>query len=352
MKRKFKVLKWLISVLLLIIIGFVANILISTGFFREIENTSIEQTLKSISLDGAEDIMVSYEDSFAIISATDRSVFPAHEQELGGLYFMNLKNQNYELQALTMNLEIPFAPHGISMMKVDSIYHIRAINHTLDGDFVELFELNKTDLKHVNTLPMDDAFSPNDLVMIDKERFYMTSDHRFKKGFGRFAEDYGGLKGGYVIYYDGNKYSEVASKIAYANGINVDASRNLLFVSSPRGFLVKVYNTKDDGSIDFIENIKCGTGVDNIELDLEGKLWIGGHPNLLSFSAYAKNKKPISPSEIITIDYRSKGDHTVQQIYVNDGSQMSACSVAAPFNDIVLVGNVKDSKILVLSNHQ
>ena len=352
MKGKFGGFKWIVLLVIIILIGFVANILITTGFFREIENTSVRPTLKSLAVDGAEDIMVSHEDSFAIISATDRSVFPAHDQEIGGLYYLDLRTQDYVLEPLTQNLEIPFAPHGISMIKVDSIYHIKAINHARDGDFIEIFELNKAHLKHIRTLPMDSAFSPNDLVMLDKERFYLTSDHRYKVGLGRFAEDYVGLKGGYVIYFDGNSFHEVASKIAYANGINIDANRNLLFVSSPRGFLVKVYNINSDSSLDFIENIKCGTGVDNIEFDLDGKLWIGAHPNLLTFSAYAKNKKPISPSEIITIEYRSKGDHSVQQIYLNDGSEMSACSVAAPFNGIVLVGNVKDSKILILGKGQ
>jgi arylesterase/paraoxonase len=162
------------------------------------------------------------------------------------------------------------------------------------------------------------------------------------------AEDYGGLAVSNVVFFDGENYTEVAKNIAYANGINYDAKRKLLFVASPRKFLVKVYTKNDDGTLNFIEDIDCDTGVDNIEFDTEDNLWIGAHPNLLRFAAYAKGNKETAPSEIIKIDYRSKGDHTIEQIYIEDGSTMSASTVAAPFGDLILTGNVMDDNFLVL----
>ncbi|MBE9488738.1 MAG: hypothetical protein IMY67_00470, partial [Bacteroidetes bacterium] len=139
--------------------------------------------------------------------------------------------------------------------------------------------------------------------------------------------------------------------IAYANGINFDAKRNLIFVASPRKFLVKVYSRNTDGSLEFIEDIPCGTGVDNIEFDSDGNLWIGAHPNLLKFAAYAKGKEAMSPSEIIKIAYKGKNDYTVEKIFVNDGTAMSSSSVAAPFKDLILTGNVMDNKFLILKRN-
>lgn len=190
--------------------------------------------------------------------------------------------------------------------------------------------------------------SPNDVVLIDENRFYFTNDHYYTKGVGRFIEDYVGLSVSNVVYFDGKNYNEVASGIAYANGINFDAKRNLIFVASPRDFLVKVYSRNIDGSLDFIEDIPCGTGVDNIEFDAEGNLWIGAHPNLLKFTAYAKGKEEFSPSEIIKIQYKGKNDYAVEKIYVNDGTEMSASTVAAPFGNLILTGNVMDDKFLIL----
>ncbi|MEL6560269.1 MAG: hypothetical protein AAFQ94_18920, partial [Bacteroidota bacterium] len=241
-----------------------------------------------------------------------------------------------------------FYPHGISLRKKDSTYQILAINHANGRHTIEIFDLNGTTLNHINTFSDPAMIQPNDIIQVGENQFYFTNDHRYTKGFGRFVEDYLGFGYSNVVYFDGENYREVASGIAYANGINYDADRNLLFVASPRGFLVKVYETQKDGSLSFIEDIDCGTGVDNIEYDEEGNLWIGSHPNLLRFSAYAAGKKETSPSEIIKIAYRAKGDYKVEKVYVETGDDMSASTVAATYKNLIFTGNVMDDNFLIL----
>ena len=331
-----------------ILLIFVTHILISSGFFRTIAPKFEGDFFAKIALPGAEDIMVSHSDSFAIISSTKRHFFPPDAEEKGGLFLIDLKSNNFEPIPLTNNFNQPFAPHGISFYKKDSSYQVMAINHTMQGHSIEVFELKNKRLNHIKTLKDDSMIRPNDIVMIDENRFYFTNDHRYTKGIGKFLEEYVGLALSNVVYYDSKNYREVASGIAYANGINYDPERALLYVASPRGFFVKVYEKKVNDEISFIENIPCGTGVDNIEFDQSGNLWIGAHPNLLRFAAYAKGSKETSPSEIIKINYRGKGDYEVDKIYVEDGKEMSASSVAAPFGNLVLVGNVMDDEFLVL----
>ena len=343
-----KLFKKIILAILLFIISFITYTFISTGYFRTIENKFEGEIFKKIKISGAEDITISLKDSFAIISATARKTVPKTKEEHGGLYYLDLKNSNYNPIHLTTAFKKPFAPHGISMLQIDSTYKIMAINHTPTGHTIEVFKLNGQSLTHKETLTDNSMISPNDIVLLDQNRFYFTNDHKYVKGLGRMAEDYGGLSASNVIYFDGENYTEVAKDIAYANGINYDVKRKLLYVASPRNFLVKVYAKNDDGSLNFIEDIDCKTGVDNIELDTEGNLWIGSHPSLLHFASYAKGKKEISPSEIIKIDYRSKGDYTIEQIYMEDGSNMSASTVAAPFRDLILTGNVMDDQFLIL----
>ena len=330
---------------------FIANIFISTGYFRTIENTFEGEILKKVNLVGAEDITISQIDSFAIVSSTARNKFPNSTQEIGGLYFIDLKDSNYNPIHLTKDFKRPFAPHGISIFKKDSIYIIAAINHTLEGEFIEIFKLNNQELIHQKTLKNKLIFSPNDIVLLDENRFYFTNDHKYKDGIQRLAEDYLGLTIANVVFFDGKNYTEVADGIAYANGINFDKKRNLLFVASPRKFLVKVYKKNDDNSLTFIENIDCKTGVDNIEFDTKGNLCIGSHPNLLHFAAYAKGDKETAPSEIIKINYKEKGDYTIEQIYMEDGKSMSGSTVAATFKNLILVGNVMDDNFLILKRN-
>lgn len=346
--RTFKRIALILFILLLV---FVSHVLISTGFFRTIEPQFDGSILKKISIAGAEDIMISKKDSFVLISSTERIRSATEDEEIGGLYLIDLRSKDYTPIPLTTSFKKPFAPHGISFFKKDSTYQVMAISHTQQGHSIEVFELEDKTLTHIKTLKDDAMVSPNDLVLLDENRFYFTNDHGYTEGFGKIVEEYGGLSVSNVIYFDGKNYQEVADGIAYANGINFDTKRNLLFVASPRSFLTKVFSTNPDGSLSFIEDIPCGTGVDNIEFDQQGNLWIGCHPSLLRFSAYAKSKKETAPSEIIKIEYRKKGDYTVEKIYVEDGTEMSASTVAAPFGDLIFAGSVYDEEFLVLKQN-
>ncbi|AXT56456.1 hypothetical protein D1815_12040 [Aquimarina sp. AD1] len=334
--------------LLLILLIFVVHILISTGFFRSVENNFEGTVLKEISIKGAEDITVNISEGFALISSTNREIYPPIMEEKGALYFMDLKDNSFNLTNLTSSFNKPFAPHGISMIKKDSTYTIMAINHTPKGHSIEVFSMQDKNLIHKKTLKHPSLISPNDLVLIDENRFYITNDHKYTDGFGKILEEYLGLSISNVLYYDGENYIEVADGIAYANGINFDRKRNLLYVASPRAFLVKAYTKKDDGTLEFIEDIPCNTGVDNIEIDSEGNLWIGAHPNLLRFGSYAKGKKETSPSEIIKITYNGKNDYTIKQQYTDDGTGMSGSTVATPYKNLIITGNVMDDHFLIL----
>ena len=348
MKKILKIVFGLLGVLAL----FVLYTFITTGFFREIENKFDGEVVMKVPILGAEDMQLSREDQFMIISSDDRAGRRDGNQRQGGLYLLDLRNPLSPPRLLTNseNSSTPFNPHGISMIKIDSAkYKIYAINHPDENNhLLESFILENGSLK--KEIIYDDKliFSPNDIVAIDEHRFYFTNDHGYGEGFGKLAEDYLGLKASNVIYYDGEKFREVADGIAYANGINYDPVRSLLFVASPRDFLVKVYKTETNGDLTFIENIDCGTGVDNIEFGEDGKLWIGCHPTLMHFGEYAKGKQEFSPSEIITIDYRGKGDYKIEKIYEDDGKKMSGSTVAATYKDLIFVGNVMDEYFLIL----
>ena len=340
--------KRILYAVIILLALFVGNIFMSTGYFKTIKYNFNGEILKEIKITGAEDITISKKDSFAIISATARNSISNGTQELGGLYYIDLKTDTFKPIHLTKKFKKPFAPHGISIFQKNNTTTIAAINHTKDGEFIEIFKLVNQQLTHLKTLKHKKIFSPNDIVLLDGNRFYFTNDHKYKDGLQRLAEDYLGLAISNVIYFDGTNYTEVANGIAYANGINFDAKRNLVFVASPRKFLVKVFQKNEDDTLTFIEDIPCKTGVDNIEFDAENNLWIGAHPNLLHFSTYAKGNKDTSPSEIIKIKYLKKGDYTITQIYMEDGKRMSGSTVAAPLNNLILTGNVMDNHFLIL----
>lgn len=346
-----KILKITIGLFALIFL-YAFYIVYSSGFFRTIEPYFEGEILTKIGIRGAEDMQADVDAGFIIISSDDRAARIKGRKREGGLYKMSLDSISAPPIHLTANFKKRFYPHGISMVRTsDSTHRIFAVNHVGTDHFIEVFDLFGDSLVHVETLEDPAMVSPNDVVALGPAEFYFTNDHKYTKGFKRLAEDYLGLRLSNVIYFDGSSYEEVADGIAYANGINLDAERDLLFVASPRDFLVKVYSQNADGSLNFIENIPCGTGVDNIEFDVDGKLWIGSHPSLLHFSSYAAGKKEISPSEIVVVDYQGESDFKVESIYLEDGSEMSAATVAVPVEDQIFFGNVMDEEFLILKRN-
>lgn len=339
--------------LMVILIGlafFVFNMLSSTGFFRTIENTEGFVINHSYEIWGTEDFAISRTDSFLLISADDRAAKFSDRERTAGIWMLDLKTDNAQPKLISQNFNQAFFPHGISMIQIDSsTYKVLVINHVNGQHSIEVFHLKGDALNHQQTIKDDLLFSPNDIVAIDEQRFYYTNDRLVSEGFGFFAANYLGKSNSNVGYFDGHNFSIVAEGLHYGNGINYDAERNLLYVASLRKFFVKIYQRQDDGTLNFIEDIDCKTGVDNIELDENGDLWIGCHPSLMAAKSFLQGKTDYSPSEVIHIQYNSLNDYTVESVFEDDGQQMSACSVALPFGGGIFLGNVNDKHFIMIS---
>ena len=331
--------------ILLVIVAFVVHVLISTGYFRSVENRFDGEVFARIPIKGAEDLTISYEDQFMIISADDRS--SQDKSRESGLYYLSLSDTtDLTPKLISAHLPFDFFPHGISLQKIDSsIHQLLVVNHpTRESSTIERFSLFGDSLVHIETLSHEQLFSANDVTIIDQSRFYVTNDHGNRRGFKRILEDYMGIPSSYVMLYDGNAFTKVAHDIAYANGIHYAVADQKLLVAAPRAFEVKVYNVEENFQLSHLQNIDCGTGVDNIEVDQNGRFWIGCHPNLLAFTAYAKGSNEIAPSEVIYLDENLKP----VSVFVDEGQLVSASTAAAPFQDLLFVGNVKDNHLLIM----
>ena len=337
--------KFLVTLIVLIalLLAFVLYTFSSTGYFREINNTESYEVIAEIPLKGAEDLTISYSDGFMVISQDDRAGRRDGAPSKGGLYYLDLNSVGLEPKLISETYDFPFYPHGISMLKLDSAhYQLLVVNHAKRHSIVK-FELFGDSLVYVATYRDDSMLSPNDVVALDQDSFYFTNDHGYTSKWGVLAEDYLGIGVSNVIFYDG-AYTKVAGGINYANGINISQDRSQLLVASPRGFKLHYFDIQEDGSLNHDRDLDVGSGIDNIELDQNGDLWMGSHPSLLAFAAYAAGKKEMAPSEIIKV---TNGE-LVESLYENDGSTMSASSVVAPYGDYLFVGTVMDGVLVVL----
>ena len=348
MKRFIKI----TTVILAILVLFTLKTVWQAGSFKTINNHFSGTTQKLEGLPGVEDITIDQSTGIAFLSSDDRWSATLRQQSVkGAIYALNLNDSLLRPVNLTEHFpQDDFHPHGISLFKSPEGRSILfVVNHRGSGSFIERFELKNDTLKHLESISDELIVSPNDVVGVGERMFYVTNDHNEKPGKMRMIKDLITIGTGNVCYYDGKTVSTtLIEDVQYANGVNVSRDGLKLYVAVSTALKILVYD-RDlvSGLLTKSTEIVTGTGVDNIELDAEGNLWIGCHPKLLKFLSHSKDEAAISPSEIIKLVPTSNGEFQQQTIYMNDGSEISASSVGAVYKNMLLIGPVFQRHIVI-----
>ena len=336
-----------VVVLLAVFVGYTVWL---AGEFKSLEPHFAGQCKQIDGVVGTEDITIHPETGVAYISSDDRRATMAGTPTQGGIWAYDLKNPDAQPVDLTPDLGFPFHPHGIGLLADGAGGELMAVNHRGGGvfgaveDTIEVFAVEGASLRHIRTVKSDLLISVNDVVPSGGGRFYASIDHGNPSGFMRTLEDYARLPLAHVVYYDTVRFRKFADGIRYANGINLSRDRSRLYVAGSTDRAIHVYDRTDvNGFLIAKGKIDVGTGVDNIELDASGNLWIGAHPKLLTFVEHSKDAAKLSPSQVLRVD-PTTGE--VEEIFLSDGTDLSGSSVAAKFGRRLLIGAVMDSKFL------
>jgi arylesterase / paraoxonase len=338
----------IIGVVVAIAAALVGKTLHDAGQFKTITPHCNCSCAKIEGLPGPEDITVDMKTGMAFISSDDRRATSAGRPLQGAVFGLDLNVEGAKPVNLTADFEKTFHPHGISLYKTEAGETLLfVINHTGDDHFVEIFEFRDQRLVHRESISHPLMFSPNDLVAVGPRSFYASNDHGSRSEWGRTLEDYLQLSRSYVVYFDGNDMKVAAKGFAYANGINVSPDGKKLYLATTIGRSLHVF-ARDipTGKLTREFDISLNTGADNIEIDADGNLYIACHPKLLDFAGHAKDHQKPSPSQVLKIALTGTDPYHIEEIYIDDGNEISASSVAAPFDGGFLVGQVFEDHIL------
>ena len=338
--------------IILIISFLVLKTVWQSGAFTSVTNTFSGTTVKIGGLPGVEDITIDQSTGIAFLSSDDRWSAMIRKQPVkGAIYKLDLNDSSPRPVNLTSGFsQEDFHPHGISLYRTQEGKKILfVINHRTSGNFIEIFEYRNDSLLHVDRVSHELIVSPNDLVAVGDRSFYVTNDHNEKKSGWRNFKDLLGIGTGNVCYYDGSKASATSVKdMKYANGINVSADGKKLYLAATTKRSIFIYDMDlTSGALTQSAELETKTGVDNIEMDTEGNLWVGCHPKLLKFLSHSKDENSLSPSQIIKVT--DLGDCKFEQktVYMNDGSEISASSVGAVYKNRLLIGPVFQRHIIL-----
>jgi arylesterase / paraoxonase len=332
-------------ILVLAISFFVLKTLYQAGQFKTIEDHfSGSVTTIYSNMPGPEDMQIDYSTGNMFISSSNRR--PTDEGvNNDGIYLLNFDSGSIPVR-LPSDFQGAFHPHGISLLRIDSNLYVFAVNHNENGNFVESFRFRENSLEHLASYSAPEMCCPNDLVATDVDKFYVTNDHGSKGGFMPILEDFVRIPRSSLMYFNGESFSRAAGPYNYANGVNISKDRSKLYLATTTGASVVVYDINEDATLHQINTVDLGTGVDNIDIDETGNLWVGAHPKLLDFLSHANDSTAYSPSQVIKLIPTDNNEFIIEEIYLNDGSEISGSSTAVYYHNELFVGVVFNHTLL------
>ncbi len=335
--------------------------------FKTIENNTPE-SCSSLVMDGsAEDIEIDYARGYAYLSVQDRAALIRGEMVQGRIVKINLNKQPYEITSALNEQPEHLRPHGISLHIDDrGKRHLAVINHPkkrgLEPENVDLFsEENNGVFKYIKTISDPLFQSPNDLLLVSKNQFYVGNDKGGKTSLDKIQENLGRPMSN-IAYFDGNSTKVAAKNLSQVSGINISKDQNLIFASETTAKRIAVFHRNvDDGTLKKIHRIKLNGSPDNINVSEDNSLVVATIPKVMAliqhFIALQKGEIKPSPSQVLQIKYKTNGanlaatvfvgDVEKNELFMSDGTDISTASVGAIWDKRLFIGSIDDNKILI-----
>lgn len=321
----------------------------AAGVFTTVAPATFGVCKAVTSVVGVEDLTIDQESGIAFLSGYDRAADRAGATARGAIWTYDLNTPGaVPVDASATSFTGGFRPHGISLWRgADGRRVLYVINHAGGRHSIEVFDVDGAALKHRATIRGSELVSPNDIVGVGANAFYVTNDHGNAEGWRRTAEDYLRTKETRVYFHDGDNFREVLSGIGGSNGVNVSADGATIYLSAASERRVYVYE-REANSNALIErgHVDVPGFADNIEVLPDGDLLLGLHTKIFALLGHFNDPSKLSPSHVMRLHPDGKGGLAARTIYYNDGSELSGLSVAAQRGERVLLGAIMEPKIL------
>jgi arylesterase/paraoxonase len=345
-----RILGWLFLILLIAGGIWVYFFLQAAGVFLDLKPVSLAcRQVSGGGIAGVEDLTIDPETKLAYLSGYDRRAAIAGKPVRGAIWTLDLNTPDAQpLDATTAALPGGFWPHGISLYRgADGARTLFVINHAAGKHSIEIFDVAGPTLTHRRTVTGAALVTPNDIVGVGPDSFYVSNDHANPTGWMRTAEDYLRLRLTTVQFFDGQTFSTALEGIGGANGINVSADGASLYLSAASELTVYIYD-RDTATNKLTRRAAVAVPgfADNLEMLANGDLLLGAHSKIFELLAHVRDASKQSPSHILQLKADGKGSFMPQTIYYNLGDELSGASVGASVDKRLVIGPIFESNIL------
>lgn len=352
MSRRLVIFAWALGALVVVVSAVSVRTMSSAGQFTSIKPIGTQSCRAIASVAGAEDIEIDRTAGVAYISSTDRLAIERNGGAgvRGELFALKLGDPDAKPEQISAGMPVEFRPHGLSLYQGGTgTGKLFAVNHRADGRHtIERWDVGATGLTYLQPeLASPLIGSPNDIVAVGPDRFYVTND-----GGGSMitrAIDFIFQRGrGNVVYYDGTAARVVADGFGFANGIAASADGKTVYVADTFKRTLEIFDRDiDTAALKKTGSVFFGTGLDNIDIDAEDVLWIASHPKLIDLARYLSGGIDIAPSQIIRAVPVTGGGREARTVMLDLGTTVPAASVAVRYGDRFLVGTVAGPNVTV-----
>lgn len=346
----FRILGWLLLVVLIAVGVWAYFFAQAAGLFLDLKPVPLAcRAVTGGGIVGVEDLTIDPETKLAYLAGYDRRAAFAGRPTRGAIWVYDMDAPDaVPVDATATALPDGFWPHGISLYRgADGKKTLFVISHAGGKHSVEIFDVDGATLTFRRTVTGEAMVSPNDIVGVGPDAFYVSNDHANPTGWMRTAEDYLRLRQTTVQFFDGRTFTTALSGIGGANGINVSADGASLYLSAASELTVYVYD-RDLSTNKLTQRAAVAVPgfADNLEVLTNGDLLLGLHSKVLELVAHVGDPAKPSASHIMHLKADGRGSFVPETVYYNRGDEISGASVGASIDKRLLIGPIFESKIL------
>lgn len=251
-----------------------------------------------------------------------------------------------------------FHPRGIGLYRTPDGkgLFLMAVNKRSTGRFsIDSFEVTDPSgtpaLVAQGTIEGGMLINPQDVAVASPVSFYVANGTAGKNPLLHIPQTYGVIPGGNILYFNGMSFSEAVDGLYGTRSLILTAGGTHLVVGGLLSRSLTSFSREPfTGALTEAGNLVLPAGPEKLSLDAQGQLLVAGHANLSDWRAANADPAKRAPSQLFRVTLLNGVPQDKEQVYGNDGRELSGASVGISADKTLLIGSSLDGRLLSCTN--
>ena len=251
-----------------------------------------------------------------------------------------------------------FHPRGIGLYRTPDGkgLFLMAVNKRSTGRFsIDSFEVTDPSgtpaLVAQGTIEGGMLINPQDVAVASPVSFYVANGTAGKNPLLHIPQTYGVIPGGNILYFNGMSFSEAVDGLYGTRSLILTAGGTHLVVGGLLSRSLTSFSREPfTGALTEAGNLVLPAGPEKLSLDAQGQLLVAGHANLSDWRAANADPAKRAPSQLFRVSLLNGVPQDKEQVYGNDGRELSGASVGISADKTLLIGSSLDGRLLNCTN--